>query len=183
MQLGSGVVWPLCLLVVRLLRPAFALGSLALSTVAAPLSHLFSAVGGARGAAGVARQVAAINAAKPTAGRAGTLAKVTAATVNKAVSWSTAAQNTMESTAKTRETLQSIAVGASEVMAVMAVSQVSARPKSGAAVAGGRDSGAGSSSQSAMADVDNLAATGDGNAEEGEGEEEEEAYQTASEGE
>ena len=57
-------------------------------------------------------------------------------------------------------------------------------------MAGGRDSGAGSSSQSAMADVDNLAATGDGNAEEGEEEEEEageeeeeEAYQTASEGE
>ena len=86
----------------------------------------------------------------------------------------------MESTAKTRETLQSLAMSASEVMAVMAVTQVRAQPNGGAAVAGDCTC----SPESAIADADKRVTTGNGKEQEDGGEDgEQDQYQTASEGE
>ena len=62
MQLGSGIVWPLYLLLVRLLRPVISVCRPAVLLVAAPLSSLYSTVGGA-GGAGAMRQVVS---ARPT---------------------------------------------------------------------------------------------------------------------
>lgn len=140
MQLGSGIVWPMCVLLMRLLHPAISMGRVAIVAVAGPLSHVFSAAGGAHHAADVVQRATAVGRSAPGGARAlasstGSAARVagtlinsaggaTTATVKKAVSWSNTAQKAMRSTAKTRKTLQSIAAGASDVIAVMSVSQV-----------------------------------------------------------